>query len=196
MDLTPPVTLMDLGSNNGGFTLLLRSGGLHVEKLLCVELNPNTFTRLRFNLERNFRNRYTAINCAICGDERKLTVGLGSGSAGDSIYRDNNDATRTYSVDGRTFNNVFEEVFGDAIVDTCKIDIEGAEFEIFGNDSASKISNCRYVLMEIHHEVDRDRREVLKKLADLGFAEIGGEEKNKPDHHYVHLFANQDLIDR
>src|SRR5205085_4304690 len=80
------ISVFDLGSNNGGFPLLLKSEGFDFEKLVCVELNPNTFNRLEFNLSRNFGSESTALNLAVAGSTGTLSADLGAGSTSDNIY--------------------------------------------------------------------------------------------------------------
>lgn len=190
LKLDGKINVLDLGANNGGFPLLLESEGFELNKIVCVELNPNTFSRLRFNLEANFDANVKAINCAVCGTSRELEINLGSGGASDNIYQTQNLAnSKTYKVKGKTFNQIYDENFGNESVDICKMDIEGAEFELFDNENSSKIKNCKYLLIEIHHEKDRRREPVLKKLSELNFKEISGEDK-KEEKHYVHFFAN------
>ena len=188
------INVLDLGANNGGFPLLLKTEGFKLNKVVCVELNPNTFSRLKFNLEANFESKITALNCAVCGASRELSISLGSGSAADNIYQSQNSInTKTYKIEGKTFNEIFAENFGSESVAICKMDVEGAEFEIFENDNCSRIKDCKFLLMEIHHEKDRKRDFVLNKLSELNFKEIKGENK-KDDQHYVHLFENQNFL--
>ncbi len=195
MDLTGDIKVLDIGSNNGGFPLLLKAENISIGQLVCVELNPNTFVRLQFNLGLNLNGRFRAFNLGICGENRKLRVKLGAGSAGDNIYRsaDKGD-TDQIVIPGKTFDDVYCEVFGEQIVDLCKIDIEGAEYEVFESETAKSISRCKYLLIEIHHSAERPRKLVLDKLNAAGFIEIDGENK-VDDLHYVHFLANQELAE-
>ncbi|MEO6052089.1 MAG: FkbM family methyltransferase [Pyrinomonadaceae bacterium] len=187
------IKVIDLGANNGGFPLLLKSQNLFIKELLCVELNPHTFARLCFNLDRNFGDRFTAINCAVCGSNRPVLFHPGQSSVSDNIYHETVKNGLSSRQIGRTFNDIYEEFFGDSIVDICKLDIEGAEFELFRDANASKISRCKYVIIEIHHSAKTPRELVLKEFRDAGFDEINGEKKIG-DRHYVHLFASSTLL--
>jgi Methyltransferase FkbM domain len=107
------------------------------------------------------------------------------------INKQTNKQTNKQIVQGVCFNDIFNQNFADEEVDICKIDIEGAEFEILLSENHSKITNCKHILMEIHHENDRDREIVRDKLKELGFIEKDGENKNEHNKHYVHFFINE-----
>lgn len=187
------VTVLDLGANNGGFPLLLKAEGFDLEKIVCVELNPRTFARLRFNLERNFKDNFIALNCAVVGAKRDVDVVLGKGGAGDSIYQ--KTGTDAYQIQGLHFDEIYRSAFGENVTDICKIDVEGAEFEIFGGENCAQLQKCRYLILEIHHEKERRREIVLSQIKKLGFSEIDGKEK-KAERHYVHFFKNEKMFPR
>jgi FkbM family methyltransferase len=191
MDLPETINVLDLGAQSGGFPLLLRALGKKLRSVCCVELNPNTFSRLKFNLDRNFpETRRVALNLGVCDSSATLTVALGAGGTSDNIYDLAADKTATQTIQGTTFDDVYKSAFPDEMVDICKIDIEGAEFDVFRGHHWQMAARCRYILIEIHHNRERDRRVVIDSLVDKGFTEIGGELK-KDDHHHVHFFANQ-----
>lgn len=191
MDLSGEINVFDLGANNGGFPLLLKTEGLKIKKSVSVELNPNTFSRLRFNLERNLQDRAVALNNAVCGARQTFSVRLGTGGASDSIYQNTiGDNAQSFAIEGKTFDEIYLENFGDETIDVCKMDIEGAEFEIFAAGTCEKMRDCRYFIIEIHHEKDRRRERILEKLGELGFVELNAEGKSGDDY-YVHFFVNQ-----
>lgn len=192
MNLKGKINLLDLGANNGGFPLLLKSEGIEIEKLVCVELNPKTFSRLQFNISRNFDDRYTVLNSAITGTKRSIEILLGRGGVNNNIYENDCSDGTLVKFEGKTFDEVFTQYFDEQTVDLCKMDIESAEFEIFENDNHSKIKNCRYLLIEIHHNQDNKRDAIIERLSDLKFKELDGDHKNQ-DTHYVHLFENKML---
>jgi FkbM family methyltransferase len=191
LDLNGPLNVFDIGSNIGCFPLLINSQGFELKKLVCVEMNPKTFSRLKFNIERNLDSDLELVNGAVCGDNRQIEVALGEGSANDSIYGKGTGG-KVRHVQGYTFNELFEHNFGGSPVDLCKMDIEGAEFEVFAKPGHELIKNCRNLLIEIHHNTSagRSRDLVRGPLTDLGFTELHGENKNG-DGHNLHLFTRQ-----
>ena len=94
--------VVDIGANVGGFSLMLLVDGVRISKLLCVEMNPNTFERLRFNIKTNFNEVATVINAAVVGNSRQIDLTLGIGSTGALIYRGTRDKSNrhTHTVQG------------------------------------------------------------------------------------------------
>src|SRR5262249_56684687 len=79
LNLQGPINVLDLGSNGGGFPLMLLFEGLCVAKLVCVEMNPQTYTRALLNISRNFSCRYRVINAAVSGTATTFDLRLGRG---------------------------------------------------------------------------------------------------------------------
>ncbi len=137
LDRNKNITVLDLGANNGGFPLLLKPEKFILEKILCVELNPQTFTRLRFNLEKNFKNNFTALNLAVSGTKREINISLGNSGAGDSIYADN--GANPYIIQGLDFDEIYRSTNGEKITDICKIDAKARNMKY---SAAIILSNC------------------------------------------------------
>jgi len=194
MQLISPLKVLDIGANNGGFPLLLKMLGYELRKTVCVEMNPNTFLRLRYNIESNLHENCILYNVAICGDERELDLNLGSGSTGDSIYQNGHsqEATRAYKIKGISFDDIYENTFGDEIVDICKMDIEGAEYDVFTTPHHKAIEKCRYLIIEIHDGEGRKPEQVLRKLNECRFVELPVE---KEIGEAVYGFKNIRLVD-
>jgi SAM-dependent methyltransferase len=93
LKFSKPINVLDLGSNNGGFALLLKSNNFEIKKLVCVEVNPETFSRLRFNIERNFDCSLNLLNVAVCGEDKELELSFEKGDVGNSIYQQTNKQT-------------------------------------------------------------------------------------------------------
>lgn len=188
-----PVNVLDIGANNGGFPLLLHSENFKLKKLACVELNPKTFSRMKFNIERNIDCEFYAVNAAICGKDSILELALGDGGTSENIYADNsNNGKSKLKIEGKSFDTLYGEIFADESVDICKMDIEGAEFDVFRSSEYKKIKNCKFLIMEIHHGNSRNRSEIRSLLKNNDFVELN--EKNISDSdadHYVHIFANK-----
>ncbi len=194
IQLSDALNVLDLGANNGGFPLLLLSEGFQLKKVVCVEMNPHTFSRMKFNVERNIDCEFIPIQAAVCGENTRLDLSLGNGGTNDSIYESSSSDGNRYSIECKTFDSIFENTFGNEPVDICKIDVEGAEFDIFKSADFKQLKKCRFVLIEIHHEADRKRSEIISILNSFNFEEFNERNINDNDsNHYVHLFENKDL---
>jgi len=193
MRLTPPLRVFDVGANNGGFPLLLKSLGYELGKTVCVEMNPNTFVRLRFNVESNLRDGCEFYNAAVCGAARDFKLELGTGGTGDTIYQTGGPQKggRAYTIRGMTFDDIYAGAFGDGLVDVCKIDIEGAEYEVFAAGHHASITRCRYVVIEIHEGEGRDPEQVVRTLQALGFVALSGNDRAREA---VYGFRNTALV--
>ncbi len=188
MKLGGEVNVLDLGANNGGFPLLLQAGGINLKKVVSLELNPKTFSRLRFNLERNLSCQVNALNAALCGQAGVLKVSLGAGSVGDSIYEKvSGDDSQVYEIEGLTLDDVWQQYFSGETVDLCKMDIEGAEFDVFLQPAHQSLRQCRYLIIEIHERDGRRAEEILPAIEKLGFVR----QPTQPDaDRAVHFFVN------
>ncbi len=106
---------------------------------------------------------------------------MGFGSTGDSItpsgkVANSNLPERVVQTD--TVNNIIERYFGDKPINICKIDIEGAESDVFLQDAAqcSRLAQVKYLIIEIHHLATY--QQVLNYLNSLGFRLISQEADN------------------
>lgn len=183
------VTVLDLGANGGGFPLMLLAEGFRFRQLACVEMNPQTYSRLQFNIARNVPSDYRLFNVAVCGNRRNFDLPLGMGSPGDSIYSAANASgrLRTVRIEGLTFNDIIKTSFPkDQIVDICKMDIEGAEYEVFSGVDHSEIQRVKFLIIEIHDSEAHDKSNFISNLEKLGFvmAKTGATGES------VFLFAN------
>ncbi len=195
MQLPKPMSLIDIGANGGGVPMLLSHLGFQMCRIVCVEMNPNTFARLEFNLRNNFDCPLLPIQAAVCGKRKEFRLRLGQGSTSDSLYQSNNGINlpnrREYAIQGILFDDVFRSLFDHNIdwVDLAKVDIEGAEYEVFSNDGHDCIRRCRYLLMEIHPApAGVCRNDLLSRLDELKFVCIMSSPETS-----VFLFANRSL---
>jgi FkbM family methyltransferase len=169
-----PMNVLDIGANNGGFPMLLRHLGLPLRRVVSVELNPRTCSRLRFNLDRNIDAPHEAVNAALCGRSGWLSLTLGDGDVGDSIYAASvgappAGARAPATVRGATFDELVSEFFPGATIDVCKIDVEYAEYEVFGSPGHDLVSRCRWLIIEIHEDPKHSPDDVANAILRQGF---------------------------
>jgi len=195
MSLRSPLRVLDLGSHIGAFPLMLKDCGYEVGELLGVELNPVTYSRMKFNIERNLGQAHcTLINAGIAGESGEITLPLGSGSTSDSIYKRTGAAGAvTRKIRLITVDQALEEAgFGDKMIDLCKLDIEGAEYDVLSKPGHSGLGRCRFLLTEIHRVEGRDPNEAKQALASLGFVEVPAPGEPCPD---VFCYRNERAAD-
>jgi len=176
--LPGPARVLDLGANGGGFPLMLAIEGIELAKVVSVEMNPLTFRRLELNLITNFGTSAVAINAAVCampvGSE--IQVRPSRGGTGDSMFRDRAGSGEAHvSIFTTTLQELYEKHFAPEPIDLCKIDIEGAEFELFETAPEEVLKKIRYLVMEIHQSpenVTTSVKVLREKLEALGFVDI------------------------
>ena len=190
-----PLKVFDLGSHVGGFPILLHLHGFTIHRLSCVELNPSTYARMCFNIANNLKCEFVPFQGAVCAERKKLSLHLGKGSTSDSIYASENSRQASSNsspclVEGWTFDELFLRAFStNAVVDVCKIDVEGAEYDIFfGSNAHESIRRCAFLVMEIHPRKTYSTSQLIDKLAEYKFVPVIRE-----PHAGVFLFRNEGL---
>ncbi|MGH9607539.1 MAG: FkbM family methyltransferase [Terracidiphilus sp.] len=174
------IRALDLGANGGGFPLMLRIHGIQVNRVVSVEMNPLTFVRLHVNLATNLGTSAVAINAAVCGSDRgsEILMKPSRGSTSNSIFADQADATEAHiGVPTTTIKDLYTKFFDNELVDICKIDIEGAEYEACDESADEALKKIRYLLIEFH---DRSKTPAfIEHITALGFREMAPEMERK-----------------
>jgi FkbM family methyltransferase len=191
MQLPRQLRVLDLGANGGGFPLLCLDLDFELAALTCVEVNPFTHSRLSLNIIQNVGLRPKILNVAIGGHPRLLTLSFPAGGTGFSIYGAANGAAKEQAlIEVLTFDDIMSRGFGDGAVDLCKMDVEGAEYEVLLNDSADSLRRVHYLVIEIHAAEPAKKDALIKKIASHGFERI--KTSSCED---VHLFVNRQWTD-
>lgn len=192
MQLPRQMRLLDLGSNGGGFPLLCLDLGFQFSALTCVEVNPFTHSRLSLNIRRNVGLRPKILNVAIGGHPREITLSFPSGGTAFSIYGEaNGSACEDAVIEVLTLNEIMRRGFDDGTVDLCKMDVEGAEYEVLLGDSADSLRRVHYLIIEIHPAEPAKQDALCRKIASHGFERI----KTSAACDDVHLFVNRKWTD-
>lgn len=171
IDNSRPLRVLDLGANTGGFILSLIDAGFPIAKGISVEMNPNAFNRLRFNLSHNDLNSITPINAAATANIGTVEIEAVRGNTGQSIYH---QATQnTVTIPTVTIDQVvadhFPETGSTPDLDLIKIDIEGAEYEVLFSATCQSISRFKHLLIEIHPHSKFSSESLIQKLESFGF---------------------------
>ena len=195
MNLGEEISVFDLGANGGGFPLMLLLNGKRLRRLVCVELNPNTFRRLQYNITRNVPGEPALINGAVCGEHRQFELSLGRGDISDSIYAEPPAGVvagkQRHVVQGYTFDELFRAHFGSGPVDICKMDIEGAEYEVLASAAHDCLQLCRYLIVELHTTTAEKLQALQRELDAEGFTLLDAGEGVLPGER---LYGNKRLL--
>jgi FkbM family methyltransferase len=176
------VRVLDIGAMGGGFPLLLRVMGIEIERVVSVEMNPLTYQRLAVNLATNLGLSCIAVNAAVGGmpEGSKLKLRPSRGSTSGSIYADRAESGMVHdSVRTTTLQGLYEKYFEDEIIDICKVDIEGAEYELFEASADDLIEKIRYLIVELHDPARTPA--FVKRITGIGFNEIHISENENTD---------------
>lgn len=114
MNLPHSATLLDIGANGGGFPLLLKSEGISLGRFVCVEMNPQTYSRLFYNIAANFPGgRGVCLNQAATGAAKELKISFGRGNTADSLLADKSadEGATEYTINGTTLDQIAEHCF-------------------------------------------------------------------------------------
>jgi FkbM family methyltransferase len=174
LELPENVNVLDLGANDGGFPLMLCLNQIKIAKVVCVEINPLTAQRLGVNLSLNVGSAGIAVNRAICdgvSHGSEIVMRASRGSTSESIFPDQTSkGSDSYSVPTITLSALYSEYFENALIDICKVDIEGAEYEVFRSAPDDLLLKFRYIFIELHEASKTPS--FLKRVTTLGFRDI------------------------
>lgn len=166
LHVPPGGKILDLGANCGCFSL--RAAELWQHSIIyAVEPAPDTFSLLMHNIScNNLSSRVRAINLAVAGFTQKRKLSMDNSSGRRSLCDISSDIP-TVSVDTVTLRDLFDRL-GLSSINLCKMDIEGAEHEVFATESLDVVRQVKCYVMEIHGS-DRDRSSLLRKIALFGY---------------------------
>ena len=185
------ITLLDLGANVGAFPLMLLRRQVKLRKVCSVEMNPHTFRRLRFNLEENLKCELFLYNNVVLGNPVEIVAWVGAGSSGDSVLHKDPKKGERLQMHAMTLDDIIEKAFKEETIDLCKIDVEGAEYDIFAGKHCERLRQCKVLIMEIHKPPPQamDEADLLRAIGRLGFVEQTGMNAQPAP---VRIFINDD----
>jgi FkbM family methyltransferase len=159
-------TVIDLGMNKGEFTQYIAEHfGCHI---LGAEANPHVFQKLPKY------ERLIAKNVAIAAKDGTSTLNIPK--EGDaSLYFNENCNSEQIEVEAETFQS-FVKTFSLERIDLVKVDIEGAEIDMFDLTENDILQNVVQFTVEFHDFVDLKMKpkveKVFRQLNTLGFQRI------------------------
>lgn len=188
-----PLTVLDIGANAGGFVALLLARGHQLQQVWSVEMNPYTFQRLAFNLGHNLGAKGKAYQLALSGQDAYLETELGKGSTSDSLFGGAKGG-EVVRIRVLTFDTFWKEHVNLDRIDLCKIDIEGAEYEMILDGAAGLLTRCRRCIIEVHPRMGRSRQELAAAFERLGFRQTAGR-NDISEGTVIWAWVNERLVD-
>jgi FkbM family methyltransferase len=158
------ITFVDVGANIGIYTLYA-SSLKSFQTVFAIEPMPNTFKRLKKNVELNDFRNIVAINLPALSSQKQVKFIYNDtrvGSTGGSVFE-----KPTYANVGEELNT--KTITGDSVLENSpnqsiiKIDVDGADFEVLkGFQDSIKKQKIISVLIEADAHTEVDVRHFLK----------------------------------
>jgi FkbM family methyltransferase len=164
-------SIIDAGANVG-FTSLFLAANFPEARILAIEPDAQNFKILEQNVAANVPVPYVLLRKALWKNSGTVTM--------SNSFRDHREWSRQVvdtpearqtsdQLEGIPVNELFQ-VAGTESIDILKIDIEGAEKEVFSdfNGSVEVLKRVKFLIIELHDEVDF-QHEFEKMLIQAGF---------------------------
>ncbi|HWX43112.1 MAG TPA: FkbM family methyltransferase [Blastocatellia bacterium] len=162
--------VVDLGANIGMFSLFAAKLSPRVQ-VHAFEPAPGTFALLKKNVLANNLSNVQCHECAVSSKTGKQTLYLDVGSTADTTVASRIKepaSVRTQEVDCISLDELFARC-GISRCNLMKVDVEGAEFEIFEAASLQTLAKIDAIAMEYHEHEDRRHHELSDLLKAHGY---------------------------
>lgn len=156
--------VIDLGANVGGFTIPLVDE-FHCEVFVCEPI-PDVYKKIPENPRIH---KYPYCITAATG---QTTLVVPDDNCASVYYEDGRKNSTTMTVEGITYRD-FLGIIGVKSVDLLKLDIEGAEIDLFKSLLDDEIRAHQQLAVEFHDFIFKDLREEFihteQRIIDCGF---------------------------
>jgi FkbM family methyltransferase len=185
-DLSADSVVIDAGcSYEADFSVCLI--GRHGVRAFGVDPTRKHREALR-RLEAKYPGRFHHLPLAIAATDGTLTFHESRVNESGSLFSDHvnvlRDETTSYDVEAVTLGTLVKRV-GVEKVDILKLDLEGAEFDLFERLTAGQLRPFRQLFVEFHHHAvshfqPADTRRIVERVAGFGFRTF-----SMDDHNYL-----------
>jgi FkbM family methyltransferase len=182
----PPLKVLDLGSNAGGFSLIFAARGFSIAKVVAVEMNPLTFARMQLNLLTTYGPCANAVNAVIGPHPGTARVTYSDGSTGERFEHSITDVA--FEVPVMTVDQLMNTYYPAESVDVIKIDIEGSEWAVLDSPSCQRLKDCSMAIIEIHEKPGRSPEQFIDLMRTFGFVDLSARNRCAPG---VRAFARR-----
>lgn len=168
-------TVLDLGCQKGYFITGLLSSGVNIKRAICVDPlleNLDTFKE-NMKLNKNLYKRGRKIllePSAVFTENGKRIFYVTANSVNHSLKDPSkyDKVINKLEVNTVTIRSLFKK-YALHEIDLVKIDIEGAEFDLFRSPDIGKLLKTKYLVMEIHPDKKCNPNEIIKILESFEF---------------------------
>jgi FkbM family methyltransferase len=168
-EIGPADTVIDVGANIGGFAVSA-SRAAPDGWVYAFEPEPDNFTLLEHNLDRNRCHNVSTVRSAVTDAAGLVTLSVNAdNSGGHSLHRDHGGPSVT--VPAVTLQQIFDE-YHITRCDYLKVDCEGAEYDILHGLPERYFSRIRRLVLEYHGEPAEKRAradDLVDHLRGVGF---------------------------
>lgn len=167
-----PAFIVDAGANIG-LTAAYFANHYPQAKIVSIEPEKENFAMLLSNT-KGYKN-IVPIRAGLWNESKKLSV-ANTKSASWAFTLEESGDTATESFDAVTLDSILDQ-FNQSYIDILKIDIEGAEIELFTGNYHTWLSRTKIIVIELHDRMRRGcSKAFFKALIDYTFrVELKGE---------------------
>ena len=151
--------IVDVGAHVGLFSIV---SSVFARKIIAIEPHPVNFHLLIVNLLVNNIHNVVPLNRALWVNRTRLKLFEGNHTGAHSLI---GGSDRFEEVETITLEEIVNS-YGS--IDLLKIDVEGAEFEIFNHTDVGLLKRIRMMVAEIHLQ-HGDLSSIVEKLRSAGF---------------------------
>jgi FkbM family methyltransferase len=165
--LAPGMTVVDIGANQGFFSLYAASKGAIV---FAFEPCTDNWDILRQNVvTNNLENNIRIFNLAVTGEEGAVTLFVGLDRSGDVLSGSVSTCNANrggVAVQARTVRSTtLDSLLSKYQIENCdflKMDCEGAEYDILGSTSRASFCRISRISMECHQNRIQEAIDILE----------------------------------
>jgi len=139
------------GGANIGCAAVYFSIRFPAAEILAIEPERNNYTLLEKNI-RPYKN-IQSIEAGIWNKNEQLSLANPEGGAAEFMFESSSESSNM--IEGMTINSLLELKKWDS-VDIIKLDIEGAEKEVFSANDLSWLNKTRLLIIELHDRYKKD----------------------------------------